>query len=372
MQNRLRINWVLPSVGMSGGTKSNRLIAEAMSRRGHDVVMYYQVSSHKWPSIRQPRLLARRIRSELATTGRQRHQLENAAIPIIPLLPEQVAAGEIRDADVTIATWWLTREWIEPLPPSKGIKAYFVRHHELHGGDSRRVAATYRMSGLKLVIAKWLKKVMAEEYGDPDAVLVPNGVIREQFDSVPRDKNDVPVVGFVYAPEGWKAGNLAVDAIAAAQRQRPDLRVVSFGASPMPNTLRRKLKNLLFKVRPPQRDLPAIYTSADAWIVPSDSEGFGMPGIEAAACHCPVIATCCGGPEDYVESGKSGYLVDVRDRPAMTDSILKIIGMSNQEWRPMSARSYSISTEFDWNKSAELLDHALHARIAVENVERRN
>jgi hypothetical protein len=34
---QLRINWVLPRSNPGGGIKSNKLIAEAMLRRGHDV-----------------------------------------------------------------------------------------------------------------------------------------------------------------------------------------------------------------------------------------------------------------------------------------------------------------------------------------------
>ena len=72
-------------------------------------------------------------------------------------------------------------------------------------------------------------------------------------------------------------------------------------------------KNLDFSLRPPQDQIPHIYRKSDCWIVSSITEGFGMPGLEAAACRCPVVTTRCGGPEDYVQDGVSGYLVPVGD-----------------------------------------------------------
>ena len=359
MPRKLTINWVMPCPNMSGGTKSNRLIAEAMQRRGHDIVMYHPRRRVPRPSIRQPRRYLFVLKKRLAGLGKQQHQLETSAVPIVATKERAVRAHDVRDADVTIATWWETREWIETWPKSKGLKAYFVRHHELHGGDPERVAATYRLPGLKLVIAKWLRRVMADTYGDPDSVLVPNGVIRSQFDSSSRDKQPRPTVGFVYAGQEWKAADYAVESIIQAQRAMPELNVVCFGSTQIPKPLEARIGNFKFEFRPSQERLADLYSSADMWLLPSDSEGFGMPGVEAAACHCPIIATRCGGPEDYVEHGRTGYLVDVRDQKAMTDAILRIARMPNDKWRQMSEASYKISLGFDWDRSAELLETAL-------------
>jgi hypothetical protein len=38
---------------------------------------------------------------------------------------------DVPDADVVVATWWETAEWVAKLSPSKGAKAYFIQHHEV-------------------------------------------------------------------------------------------------------------------------------------------------------------------------------------------------------------------------------------------------
>jgi glycosyltransferase involved in cell wall biosynthesis len=264
----------------------------------------------------------------------------------------------VPDADVSIATWWATREWIEDWPASKGIKAYFVRHHELHGGDPARVRQTYRLPGLKLVISSWLKRVMADEYGDPDAVLVPNGVDRSQFDSRPREKQTAPTVGFLYGTQEWKGADTAIAALQRIRRKYTDLRAIAFGSTPLSREHTHPAW-LDFHLRPPQREIPKLYQQVDCWIVPSTAEGFGMPGLEAAACHCPIVSTRCGGPEDYVEDGKTGLLVPVGDPASMADAVGKVLDLSDSRWQAMSKASYELSRQFDWDRSAGILESAL-------------
>jgi len=309
---KLRINWILPESSLAGGTKSNRLIAEAMVRRGHEVNIAFVALPKPPPKISQFRRWLRHSHHEFKTRGRRHHHLEYSTARLIPVMERVIRPQHVPDADVSIATWWETREWIEDWPQEKGLKSYFVRHHELHGGDPNRVAATYRMPGLKFVIARWLQDLMADKYGDLNAVLVPNGVDWLQFDSVPRDRAKRPTVGMLYGTQGWKGAATAFDALRRIHRQLPELRAIAFGSSP----LLRKHKPpswLEFHLRPRQDEIPLLYQQADCWIVPSTIEGFGMPGLEAAACHCPIVSTLCGGPEDYVEDGASGFLVPVGD-----------------------------------------------------------
>jgi glycosyltransferase involved in cell wall biosynthesis len=62
--------------------------------------------------------------------------------------------------------------------------------------------------------------------------------------------------------------------------------------------------------------MSAVYQAADALVLPSRGETFGMVLIEALAHGKPVIATLCGGPEDIVHAG-NGLLVPVADAQAL-------------------------------------------------------
>ncbi|KAK6923478.1 Glycosyl transferase, family 1 [Dillenia turbinata] len=55
-----------------------------------------------------------------------------------------------------------------------------------------------------------------------------------------------------------------------------------------------------------QIDLPRIYKSANAFVLPSRGEGWGRPIVEAMAMSLPVIATNWSGPTEYL-SGENSY-----------------------------------------------------------------
>lgn len=57
--------------------------------------------------------------------------------------------------------------------------------------------------------------------------------------------------------------------------------------------------------------------SADAFVLASRHETFGVVLIEAMATGLPVIATACGGPEDIIEV-ETGHLVPVEDVAALS------------------------------------------------------
>ena len=56
-------------------------------------------------------------------------------------------------------------------------------------------------------------------------------------------------------------------------------------------------------------DIPRLYASADAFVLPSRGEGYGRPYMEALSCACPVIATRWSGQMDFLHDGNSD-LVD--------------------------------------------------------------
>ncbi|HEX6900076.1 MAG TPA: glycosyltransferase family 4 protein [Thermoanaerobaculia bacterium] len=54
-----------------------------------------------------------------------------------------------------------------------------------------------------------------------------------------------------------------------------------------------------------------LFSISEALVHPSHSEGFGLAILEAMAAGLPVAATRCGGPEEIVEEGVSGFLAPV-------------------------------------------------------------
>jgi glycosyltransferase involved in cell wall biosynthesis len=75
------------------------------------------------------------------------------------------------------------------------------------------------------------------------------------------------------------------------------------------------------------QDNPFKYMArADAFVLSSREEGFGLVLVEAMACGCPVIATNCPyGPDEIIVPEESGLLVPVDDPAAMAAAILRLL-----------------------------------------------
>lgn len=86
---------------------------------------------------------------------------------------------------------------------------------------------------------------------------------------------------------------------------------------------RRELEALIAQVAPkhkiqlcghiPHEEVSSFFQRAHCFVLPSRYETFGIVYIEAMACGLPVIATKCGGPEEYVND-TNGLLVDICDQ----------------------------------------------------------
>ncbi|OFX08848.1 MAG: hypothetical protein A2516_08855 [Alphaproteobacteria bacterium RIFOXYD12_FULL_60_8] len=121
---------------------------------------------------------------------------------------------------------------------------------------------------------------------------------------------------------------LLLDALALARRSGTALTLKLTGEPDV--TLREKVKEkgldevVTFTGFLTPAQLPEFYRSLDVFALPSHQEGFGIVGVEALASGLPIVSTRCGGPEDYVQDGVNGYLVD-HDAKAMAESLTQIV-----------------------------------------------
>jgi glycosyltransferase involved in cell wall biosynthesis len=75
----------------------------------------------------------------------------------------------------------------------------------------------------------------------------------------------------------------------------------------------------------PDSQLADLYRGALFFVLSSDEEGLGIVILEAMASGLATVATRCGGPEDVVEDGHSGFLVPVRDGAALALAMRRMI-----------------------------------------------
>jgi D-inositol-3-phosphate glycosyltransferase len=104
-----------------------------------------------------------------------------------------------------------------------------------------------------------------------------------------------------------------------------------------------------------QHELPFFYSAADACVMPSYSESFGLVGLEAQACGCPVVASGVPGLRSVVRDEVSGYLIDGNDPAAYAERIGRLLG--NRELaQQMGRRGSLLAQRFSWTRTADRLE----------------
>ncbi|MBL0602046.1 glycosyltransferase [Aeromonas dhakensis] len=74
-----------------------------------------------------------------------------------------------------------------------------------------------------------------------------------------------------------------------------------------------------FFIKEKTTEVEKIYISSTCIVVASKIESFSLVSIEAMSYGCPVIATKCGGPEEIIDDGIDGYLVNIGDSKKIAD-----------------------------------------------------
>lgn len=97
-------------------------------------------------------------------------------------------------------------------------------------------------------------------------------------------------------------------------------------------------------------DLPALYTGALAFVLPSLYEGFGLPAVEAMACGTPVICSNITSLPEVV--GDAALLVDPTDVDSIANGLTTMVE-SNTLRAQFRERGANRVNTFNWQRTAD-------------------
>ena len=353
----MRITFIAPVMDLSGGARVIHIYAKSLRERGHQVCL-----------VTRPRLLSfrKRVRSlvsgqgwpDQASYGPTHFDSSAYDLRIVDAF-QPVSAVDVPDADVVIATWWETAEWIATFPPEKGKKVHFVQGYEAFPGMPKdRVHAVLRAPNFKITISRWLEDLLRNDFGNEAIVRIPNSVDTKQFNAPPRDRKQPSTIGMIYSPHPVKDCATGLRAIALLRKRLPNVRLLAFGKSAPPISLRLE-RGSQFVFSPDQKQIPALYGACDVWLCSSKEEGFGLPVLEAMACRCPSVSTAVGGATDFISDGVNGLLAPIGDAASLANAMEKVLTIAEADWRAMSDAAYLTATHYSWDDAADLFQRAL-------------
>ncbi len=300
------------------------------------------------------------------------------------------AAGRLEPFDAVHTHYWLSGEagraasahwgvpWVHSMHTLGRVKNAQRGAHEAPEPAARIVGEERIVRGAHALIANTAAEAsdLAALYGaDPGrvSVVVP-GVDGRVF--APGDRaaaraavgmpDDKIVLLFVGRLQPLKAPDLLLRAAALLVRAEPGLRdrlrvVVCGGPSGASALSADGLAGLaaelgigdLVRLVPPvpRRALADWYRAADATVMPSYNESFGLVALESQACGTPVVATRVGGLATAVLDGTSGVLVDGHDPAAWARALAGVVD-SERLRRRLSRGALRHAQGFSWGATA--------------------
>jgi D-inositol-3-phosphate glycosyltransferase len=175
---------------------------------------------------------------------------------------------------------------------------------------------------------------------------------------------DSPVLLFVGRIQPLKGPDVAVQALAELNRPDALLLIVGGASGADGDHEMQRLQALISELGvegqvrfidpQPHHILSTYYRAADAVVVPSRSESFGLVALEASACGIPVVASGVGGLLTLVDHGDTGFLVPDRDPSLFAAYLSEIIDHPDRA-ALMGERAALRARRYTWSFAAARL-----------------
>ena len=175
---------------------------------------------------------------------------------------------------------------------------------------------------------------------------------QQYFPSV--DESQRNGIGSIYSSHPAKDPHTLISFIDNFHKCRKEIPIRLFGTDRRP----KRIEQCSYWRYPSIEMAREIYSRSMVWILPSKSEGFPAPPLEAMACGCCVVATDCGGTRDIINDGENGFLVDVGNVEQIIDRTLLLL--DNKKLREnICLKAKKTVKKFTWDECIEKLENVL-------------
>ncbi len=360
----------------------------AFGRRGIASDIFTRVPASHPPSIERLGPLCRVINIPAGPPELDKYQLVSEVQAFADGVRE-MAAAERANYDIVHSHYWLSGaaacslrgNWAAPWAHTAHTLA-FVKNRALAPGDQPEPPFREMIEGeiarsadLLVVNTEAEAEDLRRAYGAGAgriAVVAP-GVDLDAFQPVPRFtarrwiglEGRRPVL-FAGRLERLKGAEVALRAFAQVASTHPDVVLVVLGGDSRTQgeSERARLQAIAgdlgvsdrvsFRGSVAQPELRVYYSAAETLLMPSYSESFGLVGLEAQACGCPVIAAGVAGLASVVRDEVTGYVVPSHDPAEWAFRLNKLLE-SHDLSEQMGRRARLLAQRFSWSRTGDRL-----------------
>lgn len=224
-------------------------------------------------------------------------------------------------SEIYVATAAITSSFLLEYDVPENNKIYFIQGYENWNLTEEELRRTYHYPFVKIVISKWLGRIMEEE--GVDYSVIPNGFSAMEYHCfIPVEQRDKFHVSLMYHTMPSKNVNIAFDALNKVKSAIPELHVSLFGVFETPNNLPDWYT---YYKTPDILEHNRINNEASIYVAPSSSEGFGLTVGEAMMCGQAVVCTDTMGYLEMAVDGRNACVSPIGDVDSMAYNIIRLI-----------------------------------------------
>jgi glycosyltransferase involved in cell wall biosynthesis len=227
------------------------------------------------------------------------------------------------------------------------------------------LAWAYRRAGFHAISESTRDDLIARGIPATRVRVIHPGVDTMRFRPIPAvRRSTAPSFLYVGRLKRYKGIGLAIQALAIARAQRPDLRLEIAGTGDYGPELERLVaglelqKAVVFHGFVSEERKIDLMRAAWANVFPSPKEGWGMTVIEAAACGTPSLASDSPGLRDSVRHGETGFLVPHDDVEALAARMIELADSPALVAR-LGERARRFAEGLTWERTAAATEHHL-------------
>ena len=210
--------------------------------------------------------------------------------------------------------------------------------------------------------------------GLAEATVIRNGIEAARWPFASRRRRSGPAeLLFVGRLEYEKGVHDAIAALPRIRRAHPGTTLTIAGEGTQQDWLveqarkHRVLKATRFVGRLDHEELLAALHRADAAVLPSHYEPFGLAALEAAAAGTPLVTSNIGGLGEAVINGETGMSCPPRDVTRLAKAVNAVLDDPTAAQRRARAARERLTSDFDWHTVA---DETAQVYLAAKRRER--
>jgi glycogen(starch) synthase len=388
----LMVSWEYPPVVIGGLGRHVHHLSTALAAAGHDVVVLSRRPSGTDPSTHPSSdEMAEGVRviaaaqdphefsfgaDMMAWTLAMGHAMIRAGLAL-DFVPEVVHAHDWLVAHPAIAL----AEYHD-VPLVSTIHATEAGRHSgwVSGRLSRQVHAVeswlVRESDLLITCSASMRDEITELFGPGlvETTVIRNGVDADRWPFAAREPHPgPPELVYVGRLEYEKGVHDAIAALPRIRRTHPGTTLTIAGEGTQQEWLverarrHRVVKATRFAGHLGHKELLALLHRADAAVLPSHYEPFGLAALEAAAAGTPLVTSDVGGLGEAVIDGVTGMSCPPRDVAALTAAVQTVLDDPTAAQHRARAARARLSADFDWHTVA---DETAQVYLAAKRRER--